>query len=444
MRLPRVFATVWAWIALCVVIRLIALLVIPLQNRAFLNREMPASNHTAVSYLEFLQRRTDISPLTEDEHCYDEMARNICGGRGFVTDNVWVITTPGQPAMYGGCAYPLFVAGSYLLFGAGNELPVFLLQIFLQGAALWFVFQSAKQIAGEAAAALASAFFCFHPVLIWLSVAMMSETLLVPGVAALIWLLSRPATAFTSVMLGFLLAVMALTRSTAAPFILVAAGWLVMRKQWRLVPPLVMTFVLVCAPWTVRNYKHWNRFIPFSTKSGVNAWFFNHPGLKVEFGRAAVEGSQPIDIFDPQIQGLPDEAARNDRLMQMFREFLRENPQKFAGLCWMRFWMALLPARITSTTTGALISALYAKGIPLALLLALLIMRPRLPGALMFPFLLAAYWQAIQTLAGPGLRYRLPVEPAWAIIVGVAGAALIAMLIAKCRCQPVPPSRPRS
>jgi hypothetical protein len=204
-------------------------------------------------------------------------------------------------------------------------------------------------------------------------------------------------------------------------------------------------FIVVCAPWTIRNYVHWHRFIPFSTKSGVNAWFFNHPGLKVEFGRRAVEGPQPVDIFDPQIQRLPDEAARNARLMEMFKEFVRENPEKFLGLCWMRFWMAILPARITSTSTTALMAAWYAKGIPLVIgCLAGIFSLRRLrdtkePVAAVFLLLVVGYWQAIQTLAGPGLRYRLPVEPAWAVLVGIAVAWLLDMLRERRRPVDQPP-----
>jgi 4-amino-4-deoxy-L-arabinose transferase-like glycosyltransferase len=438
------FGSIRFWLALCAVVRLSALLAMLLAKDAFLNRE-PFVLHEGISgksaeqigRLQFLQRRTEYQPLTEDEHCYDAMAQNILGGRGFATDFIWVITTPGAPAMYGGCAYPLFVAGIYATFGAGHELPVFLAQIALQTLALWFVFHVAFALGGSLAASIASAFFTFHPVLVWLSLAMLTEALLVPCVAALLWIVvCRVMTMRMAVAVGGLLAMMALTRSTMGALVWVTIAWILWNKRGAVkrAAMIVAVFVLVCAPWTIRNYIQWHRFIPFSTKSGVNAWFFNHPGLKVEFGRRAVEGPQPIDIFDPRIQGLPDEAARDARLMEMFQEFLREHPGKFVGLCWMRFWMALLPARITSTSTTALISAWYAKGTPLALGISAIIggiflrQKWRCPRAAMFLVLVAAYWQAIQTLAGPGLRYRLPVEPVWAVLVGIAAAWMADML----------------
>lgn len=437
---PRLLFSVKFWIALCLMVRVIALLAMPAQGEAFLNRAMDSAKPFPSGAIAFLERRTDFRPLTEDEHCYDEMGQNICRGRGFVVDTLWVITTPGQPAMYGGCAYPLFLAGIYTVFGTGNELFVFIAQILLQGLALYFIFETAQRIAGPIAALISGAFFTFHPVLIWLSVAVMTEAILVPAMAGLIWLVCcKSPSVKWALSVGSILAVMALTRSTASALVWLTIAWLLFHHRRASLRPaivLIVTFLFLCAPWTIRNYVHWHRFIPFSTKSGVNAWFFNHPGLKVEFSRAAVEGPQPVDIFDPRIQSLPDEAARNDRLMAMFKEFFHAHPLKFIGLCWMRFWMAILPARITSTTSGALFSAWYAKGIPLVICSVALFLAgarkkiPQRPGVV-FPLLIAAYWQAIQSLAGPGLRYRLPVEPAWAIILGVAVVCIGDMLRAR-------------
>ncbi|MDX1952941.1 MAG: glycosyltransferase family 39 protein [Verrucomicrobiota bacterium] len=432
--------TLLVWLILCAAIRLIALFLLPHQREFFLDRETASKNSGHLTWVEIIARRTDYQPLTVDEHCYDEMARNLLAGRGFVLDSVWIINTPGEPAMYAGCSYPLFIAALYGICGSASQWPVYLSQITLQVLALWFVYRAAENWGGPFAANFASAFFTFHPVLIWLSLSMMSEALLVPGAAFLCWIFSRTqisrSLAFVT---GVSLGVMALARSTATVFLVVALCFMFFRsspsfsQRLQQTFMLLLAFILICAPWTYRNYVHWNRFIPFSTKSGVNAWFFNHPGLEPEFNRKAVEGPQPIDIFDPRIQGLPDEAARNDQLMKMFQDFVFREPVKFLGLCWVRFWMALLPVRITSTTLNALISAWYVKGIPLLLLIMLGIRSFRnhsfissLSNALRryWPLLLLVLlWQGIQTLAGPGMRYRLPVEPAWAIIIGLMGAA---------------------
>jgi len=445
-----------SWIILATVLRLVVLGMIPFHPTLLLDRGVALASqqqpaHGLKEAWELLRRRSEFHPLTVDEVRYDEMGKNLAAGKGFVMDGGFIVSTPGQPAMYAGCTYPLFLGVMYFLFGSGNQVPVSLVQIGLQAVAIWFVFGAATRLAGRAAGAVAAAFLAFHPVLIWLSVSIMTEAVIVPISAALAWLaVQRRGTGQVSTrawvrptLLGVLLAALCLTRSTCFGFVLVIAALLLFQARkarpffGKLLPCLGMlaVFAVVCAPWTIRNYIHWHRFIPFSTKSGVNAWFFNHPGLKVEFGRRAVEGPQPIDIFDPRIQSLPDEAARDARLMEMFREFVHENPGKFLGLCWMRFWLAALPVRITSDTLTALISAWYAKGVTLCIAVMAFVAAAagRLRGLRLllrcWPVLgFVIYWQAIQTLAGPGLRYRLPAEPFWAVLVGVLAVILAGLL----------------
>lgn len=433
----------WGWVLIAALLRLGILAILPwgfinpaLERTPGALKGTPAESRRPI---DFLQRRVQLRPLTEDEHRYDEMARNLVAGRGFVLDSVWLVTTPGQPAMYAGCMYPLFVAAIYCMFGSGDQLPVFVVQILLHALAAYAIFLAATKVAGPRAGAAAAGFFSFHPTVIWSSLAMMSEAVAVPLVAVLAWLLidRRAWGPWRTCGIGVILACLCLTRSVFGLFVWVVAAWLLWESRgarpWRrrAAHPLVflLAFVAVCAPWTWRNYVHWNRFIPFSTKSGATAWMHNHPGLKVEFGPAAVFGPQPIDIFDPKIQDLPDEAARDATLMAMFRDFVRRNPAKFLGLVWMRFWMAVLPVTVTSKAWSAVASAWYSKGAVIALLaIGVWTARPRLALRVLPWTLFAAYWLALQSMAGSGMRYRLPAEPVWSCIVGVLGAVALAAL----------------
>jgi hypothetical protein len=234
--------------------------------------------------------------------------------------------------------------------------------------------------------------------------------------------------------LALLLAILCLARSTFAYFVPIVAGLLVFearkRLTWsaRLLPMFgfLAAFVLLTSPWTIRNYVLWKRFIPFSTKAGVAAWMHNHPGLKVELGPGVESGTQPIDIFDPRIQNLPDEAAREAKLMDMFRAFVRSHPTKFAGLVFMRFLMALLPVAVVSRSTAALVVAWYAKGVVLVVLVLAIYQGHRTLFWRTAPWLLfVGYWTLMQSLGGAGLRYRLPADSAWACIVGVMGSAIL-------------------
>lgn len=459
-RLLASLANPWFWAAATFSVRLFFLCLIPTHPGLFLDPGAPvlAPAPAVESFggaVALLQRRTDSHPFTVDEHCYEEMARNIVLGRGFVIDSPFMVNTPGQPTMFAGAAYPAFLAGVYAVAGNGNQLAAFLIQSLLQAFAAVWVFRAGARLGGALAGGCGAAFLCFHPVVIWVSLSIMSEAILIPGVAWLCWRCVTMDDAGARVSpwwLGVVSAVLCLTRSTALGFALVAWATVVWHRRegagagegqiegahkqggsnrWN--SPMAasvvfwVAFALCCAPWTIRNYAHWHRFIPFSTKSGAGAWIFNHPGLVVEWSSRSFEGPQPVDIHAPAIRSLPDEAARDARLMEMFHEFVRTDPMRFLGLCWIRFWMAVLPVSVSAHHFAARVSAWYAKG-PVLVLGGLAVVicgvrrrdgRWRMLGPA-WPILgMVCYWQLIQTLAGPGLRFRLPVEPAWAVLIGV-------------------------
>ncbi|MFH1923321.1 MAG: hypothetical protein ABIP48_25950, partial [Planctomycetota bacterium] len=110
--------------------------------------------------------------------------------------------------------------------------------------------------------------------------------------------------------------------------------------------------------------------------------------------------------------------------------FLREEPGKFIGLTWMRFWIAILPVAITAHSPLSTLAAWYVKGLILVIVpLGVYLGRRRLWVDLLPWLLFAAYWQALQSISGPGMRHRLPADPAWACLVGVyAGVILAAVL----------------
>jgi hypothetical protein len=431
----------WTWVVVAAAFRVGLLVSLPGAAPQIAIAPIPPRQRAALpqGVVPFLEARVQLEPLTEDEHEYDEVARNLVAGRGFVLDSKWLISTPGQPTAFPGFGYPAFVASVYAVFGAGNELPVFLIQIALAALAARWIVLAAARVGGGVAGAIGGAFYAAHPTLIWSSVAMMSEALCVPLVVALLSVLARPSrhAERRAIALAGLLVLLCLVRSTFTLFPWIIAGVLLFeaRKRpfvrQRLAPCLVfgLAFLTFATPWAVRNYVHWKRLIPFSTKVGTNAWVHNHPGLTVEFSERAVSGTQPIDVFDARIQDLPDEGAREAKLQDMFLRFLASNPLKFLGLVWMRFWMALLPVAVVSRSPFAAATAWYAKGTVLLSLLFAIRLIPARRFYRLLPWLLfAGYWMLMQSLAGSGLRYRIPVDPAWACIVGVLWAAILAVL----------------
>lgn len=158
------------WVALAAIVRLGWLVSMPVSYHLIEDRQGlggQISRQPAPAAWEFLQHRTHWKLFTPDEPAYDDIARNLVGGRGFVLNVHWVVNTPGAPTMYAGAGYPVFVAAIYAVFGLGNELPVYLIQILLHSLAVALVFRIAAGVAGKWAGAWAGAFFTFHPIVIW-------------------------------------------------------------------------------------------------------------------------------------------------------------------------------------------------------------------------------------------------------------------------------------
>ncbi|HEY7328476.1 MAG TPA: glycosyltransferase family 39 protein [Gemmataceae bacterium] len=439
------------WVVLAALVRLGMLVSLPYTGAtAAINPKVGTPWMERVGHVsglvEFLQHRVLYRALAEDEICYHEMGQNIVAGRGFVLDRQWQITEPGKPALYAGCGYPLFVGIVYGIFGSGQQLPVYLIQIAMHALAAALIFQTVRRLVGPVGGAVAAAYYTFHPMLIWSSVALMSEALVIPLAVVFFWLLAhRGALGYAPgrhwlrvVLLGLVMGVLCETRSTFVYFNVVLMALLLLevrnRDWWptRLARPLVyfLVFATVCAPWTVRNYLHYHRFIPFSTKKGGAAYVFNHSGLVVEFGPRAVGGTPPVDLYGEEMVSLHDEVARDDRCLELFYQFLREQPHKFLGLTWIRFWMALLPVAITAASPLANVMAWYIKGPMLVLIPMGLYWAKRRLWWRMLPWLLfVSYWQALQSISGAGMRYRLPADPAWVCIVG----SLVAVGMARWR-----------
>jgi 4-amino-4-deoxy-L-arabinose transferase-like glycosyltransferase len=207
-------------------------------------------------------------PLTGDEPAYDNVARSLLAGHGFVEY--------GQPWVWKPPIWPMLLAGIQALFGHDGRIVAFIQALFDAGTACmaWIaarlMFGSAR--AGWIAMALAAAWppfirearlFQTEPVFTFavaLSMAAFVNWALRPGVKS----------GFT---LGLACGLAAMTRPNGlAPGFALLAVWLVLdamaRRHMRTVAMVLLGVMLVVAPWAVRNAEVFHAFIPFSTGGG--------------------------------------------------------------------------------------------------------------------------------------------------------------------------------
>ncbi len=286
-------------------------------------------------------------PLTGDEIQYDQLARNLVGGLGFVQD-----TNPFFPGqrLYAWQAplYPYTLAAIYAL-SDGSSFAAKVLQVLIGVATAYLVYRLAGRSFSERPAYLAATFVAVYPGLVTNTHLLLSETLFTFLVVLSLTLLTGGSEYRIEVLLiaGIAFGLAILTRGVILYFTPIISVWLAFDKIWR--PRLVKSTViagvlflvavgLTLVPWALRNYATFSRLVLLETKGGVNFWLGNSPFTPNEF----VRNVWKVGIREPILASLPqDEVARDragyvlglDYVRQQPLVFLERMPAKFAD-----FW----------------------------------------------------------------------------------------------------------
>ena len=310
--------------------------------------------------------------IEPDERIYSDLAANFLAGRGLISNQDFKrdIFRPGQAAppatsRYRYAAfppfYPFFLAGLYLA-GVRSLIGVRLVQAVVGALSCLALAWIAENIAGgrsrgEKIAGLAAGMMAFYPPLIRYSSLLLTETVFVFLVMAMVAFLlrfrekERPS---ISVLAGLFAGMGILCRPTLIPFTVLAAVWLWFRASSRRAAfaPFILAAALVLTPWTARNYRLLGRLIPVTTQGGSNLYLANNPlsrGGTVSRGELVAAG-----IF--HLGEDEDEVEYNRGYGRLARNFIRAHPLRFLKLslrrlAWfyhldghrLEFWYLLIP-----------------------------------------------------------------------------------------------------
>jgi hypothetical protein len=285
------------------------------------------------------------------------------------------------------------------------------------------------QAFGARAGLLAAAVAAFYPELVWFAAHFWVETLF----TVLVWwgferLLAADARAQTAPALaaGALWGLAVLARETLLYFVPLAALWLWWPRApraGRRAAALVLTSVLVVAPWTWRNWVAFHTFVPVSTAGGLNLFQGNAPLSRQE-------------VYDEYYAVTGYVAQYRHAVRRGLESILERQPtwllEKLAEQMPM-FWEAESMAAIHVKR-----GAYGAVPVPWAVALALVVLLPYLAllpplvaGLAAAPYgraqvLLAAflvYYNLIHVVTHGFNRYRLPVMPVVFVFASWAVAA---------------------
>ncbi len=204
---------------------------------------------------------TDQALYEGDSGSYIEMARAFAtgdilfGDSSLATDTIY--RTPG---------YPVFLGILYFL--SLGDLPIAFIQIILDIASLYFIFQTAKIMFGEKAAIFAGVLYALNPTMILFSFKLLSENVFnfVFIVTNYYFIRSLYKDEKQSVLLGALFSILSIIRPGALLFSFIYALVLYIRnRNVREAFVIVILSLVLPALWTLHNYV----YLGYPTFTGI-------------------------------------------------------------------------------------------------------------------------------------------------------------------------------
>ena len=352
----------------------------------------------------------DPPPLTGDAADYARHAAVLAESRSYPPSSIGPGPTAFRPP-----GYPLALAAVHELFGESEDAPrvfgavVGTLAVALLGViALWLF--------GRRTALAAMAIAAVFPPLVMVSVATLSEALFIAlmlGALACALAYRRDERVVLVVAAGALVGAAALTRTNGLVLLL---PLLLLVPRGRVL--LVVSALVVIAPWTIRNAAQFDTFVPTTTQAGFT--------LAGAYNDAARDDEEFPAAWRPPTMAPYDELLREGRgkdeaeLERAFRSealaFAADHPLYVPRVV---FWASVrmlnladadleeLSAREAGVGEGFVRLNRYATWLLVALAIAGAILARPPPWFWLFPLLL---WLSVAIAIG-ATRYRTPVDP---------------------------------
>jgi 4-amino-4-deoxy-L-arabinose transferase-like glycosyltransferase len=372
-------------------------------------------------------------PLTHDEREYLSLARSIASGRGMAYDESQEMGT--SPRFGRAPGYPLFLAA----LDAGRPDPahtparVKIAQSAVGAIGVWLIGMLAMSYAGARAGVAAAGLAAVYPPLVFVPAYVFSETLYSTLALTTALVLQRAVdranttvdgwtSGWLALGAGAVAGAAALVRPAMLFFLPLAVAWLLLRRRTSLAIALAAAAVAVCAPWTLRNWQQYDRFIVIASEGGVTFWTGNHPLARGEGDLAANPDLKSAELaFRQARSGLSPEALE-PLYYDAALKWMASNPAAAAALVARKAFYTVVPVgpsyALHSTRYRVLSVGPYLLTVPFAIAGARRLWRSRRrPTAL---FLLAGSALLVCLVFFPQERFRIPVIDPVLIICAAA------------------------
>ena len=401
-------------------------------------------------------------PGTYDQVSYDRLAQRLLDGYGFTFDKLWwPYTQPGEPTAHWSYLYTLYLAGVYSLVGY-HPLVARLIQAVLVGALMpWLVYRLGSRHFGRQVGLVASGIMACYAYFVYYAATLMTENFYIIGI---LWVLDlagqlghagncSPAVLRRGLLLGLALGMTVLLRQVFLLFIPILFLWLLWRSyryqnnEVFAGPPseprspatnlrnkpvvrmmgilLTATVILLAAiaPWTLRNYLAFHRFVLLNTNAGFAFYWSNHPIHGQNYPADLPDWDAYIQLIPPELLSL-NEAEMDQALLKQGLGFIQDDPLRYLVLSISRFdeYFMFWPSSESSLISN--VSRVFSFGLLWPLMAYGLIAHARrsFSSEILILYLFIMIYTAIHLLSWALIRYRLPVD---AVLIVFASATLV-------------------
>lgn len=399
-------------------------------------------------------------PGIYDQISYDGLARRVIAGHGFsFAEAHWPATRAGEPTAHWSYLYTLYLSAVYWMTGA-QPVVARIAQAVVAGALhTWLTWRIGSRIFGSAAGMAAAGITAVYIYFVYYAGALITETFYIIGA---LWvfdcalrlhrMMASPAQSGAWRLwleLGLALGLTVLLRQVFllfSPFVYAWLWWAMLHQKpyaggarmlqaGRLLRGTLLSAAVVAmlvVPWTVRNQRAFDTFVPLNTNSGYAFFWGNHPIYGTRFvGILPGEGAY-YDLIPPELLSL-NEAELDRALLKRGMQFVFDDPVRYALLSasrtreYFKFW----PSGESGMMSN--VSRVGSFGLALPFMLYGLWLAARLAWRSPDPFQRAAIvlllgfcvvYSGIHLLTWALIRYRLPVDAVLIVFAGYAIAIL--------------------
>ena len=368
------------------------------------------------------------------------IAASLAEGRGFSS----VFRQDTGPTAWLAPAYPLLVSLVFKCFGVFTIHSFFacvFLNVFFSTAACIPIFHAGKRVASVAVGAAAAWLWAVFPNAVMVPFEWIWDTSLSALLAAtLLWSTLRLAESSRLrdwSLYGLLWGLSLLTNPALGSLLPFLLGWAWLRARRQTAVPVsrpalaLLLIILCCAPWTIRNYFVFHRFIPLRSNFSFELWLGNNDAYDLH----APNTRTRITLYEEirRYRQLGETQFMQEKRQKAI-QFIRSHPQLELQLTSRRFlatWIGLeYPLRDFFRTDSLLVRSLLI--INLITAVGVVIGIAVLYGTRSaFALPLAAFaivFPCLYYVTHASLRYRHPVDPILLLLFVIAAVRVAKLL----------------